>query len=54
MLIVYNSLIRLSCHEENVFGDVNKFYTGNGEFEVLQFLWNLNEKKNQKIAKISL
>ena len=52
MLIVYNSLIRLSCHEENVFGDVNKFYTGNGEFEVLQFLWNLNEKKIKKLQKL--
>ena len=51
MLIVYNSLIRLSCHEENVFGDVNKFYTGNGEFEALQFLWNLNEKKIKKLQK---
>ena len=51
MLIVYNSLIRLSCHEENVFGDVNKFYTGSGEFEVLQFLWNLNEQKIKKLQK---
>ena len=44
MVIVYNSLIRLSCHEEKLFlDDVNKFYTGSGEFEVLQFLGNLNE-----------
>ena len=29
--------------KKTFFEDVNKFYTGSGEFEVLQFLRNLNE-----------
>ena len=29
--------------KKTFFGDVNKFYTGSEEFEVLQFLRNLNE-----------
>ena len=36
------------------FGDVNKFYTVSGEFEVLQFLRNLNEKKIKKLQKFLL
>ena len=40
--------------KKTFFKDVNEFYAGSGEFEVLQFLRNLNESKSCKnSAKIS-
>ena len=40
--------------KKTFFGDVNRFYTGGGEFEVLQFLRNLNEYKIKKLQKFRM